>query len=254
MAEALAPGKEVALALRSVDALYGDSHVLHGVSLTLQAGRLLALLGRNGAGKTTCMSAIIGFVPPRAGEILLYGEPIARRSPEAIARLGVGLVPQGRRIFASLTVEENLQVAARPPVVPAARAPLVAPTRAWDLERAYAAFPQLAERQRQAAGSLSGGEQQMLAIARALVSNPRVLLLDEPSEGLAPLIVQEVGETLLSLKAEGNSILLVEQNTTLALRVADEVAILNTGRIVYDGTAEDLRGKPELLQQNLGVI
>jgi branched-chain amino acid transport system ATP-binding protein len=232
--------------LRGVDALYGDSHVLHGVSLTLQAGRLLALLGRNGAGKTTCMSAIIGFVPPRAGEILLHGEPIARRAPEAIARLGVGLVPQGRRVFASLSVEENLQVALRAPRAPAAQA--------WTLARAYAAFPRLAERRRQAAGSLSGGEQQMLAIARALVSNPRVLLLDEPSEGLAPLIVQEVGETLLKLKAEGQSILLVEQNTTLALRVADEVAILNTGRIVYDGTAGDLRGKPELLQQNLGII
>jgi branched-chain amino acid transport system ATP-binding protein len=246
LADALVTGEGVALALRTVDAFYGESHVLHGVSLTLQAGRLLALLGRNGAGKTTCMSAIIGFVPPRAGEILLHGEPIARRSPEAIARLGVGLVPQGRRVFASLSVEENLQVAARAPRTPAAQA--------WTLARAYAAFPRLAERQRQAAGSLSGGEQQMLAIARALVSNPRVLLLDEPSEGLAPLMVQEVGETLLKLRAEGQSILLVEQNTTLALRVADDVAILNTGRIVYDGTAEELRGKPELLQHNLGVI
>jgi branched-chain amino acid transport system ATP-binding protein len=246
LAEAPAREDRVALALRSVDALYGDSHVLHGVSLTLQAGRLLALLGRNGAGKTTCMNAIIGFVPPRAGEILLHGEPIARRAPEAIARLGVGLVPQGRRVFASLSVDENLQVAAR--------APLAAAAQPWDLARAYAAFPRLAGRKRQAAGSLSGGEQQMLAIARALVSNPSVLLLDEPSEGLAPLIVQEVGETLLKLKLGGQSILLVEQNTALALRVADDVAILNTGRIVYDGTAEDLRGKPELLQQNLGVI
>ena len=252
MADALVPGEGVALALRTVDAFYGESHVLHGVSLTLQAGRLLALLGRNGAGKTTCMSAIIGFVPPRAGEILLHGEPIARRSPEAIARLGVGLVPQGRRVFASLSVEENLQVAAR--AQRAQRVPRAPAAQTWTLGRAYAAFPRLAERQRQAAGSLSGGEQQMLAIARALVSNPRVLLLDEPSEGLAPLIVHEVGETLLKLKAEGQSILLVEQNTTLALRVADDVAILNTGRIVYDGTAEDLRGKPELLQQNLGVI
>ena len=235
-----------ALVLQSIDAFYGESHVLHGVSLTLRPGRLLALLGRNGAGKTTCMSAIIGFVPPRSGEILLYGEPIARRTPEDIARLGVGLVPQGRRVFASLSVEENLAVAAR--------APLAASASSWNLERAYAAFPRLGERRRQLAGSLSGGEQQMLAIARALVSNPRILLLDEPSEGLAPLIVHEVGETLLALKAEGQSILLVEQNTTLALRVADDVAILNTGRVVYDGSAADLQGKPEVLHQNLGII
>jgi branched-chain amino acid transport system ATP-binding protein len=235
-----------ALELRDVDALYGDSHVLHGVSLTLRPGRLLALLGRNGAGKTTCMSSIIGFLRPRAGEILLHGESIARRAPEAIARLGVGLVPQGRRVFASLSVDENLAVAARSPRPGAGRP--------WNAERAYSAFPRLGERRHQLAGSLSGGEQQMLAIARALVSNPRVLLLDEPSEGLAPLVVHEVGETLLALKAAGHSILLVEQNTTLALKVADEVAILNTGRIVYDGTVADLQGRPDILQQNLGVI
>jgi branched-chain amino acid transport system ATP-binding protein len=235
-----------ALALDRVDALYGDSHVLHEVSLALRPGRLLALLGRNGAGKTTCMSSIIGFLRPRAGDIRLYGESIARRAPEAIARLGIGLVPQGRRVFASLSVEENLAVAARPPRAPGASA--------WTAARAYAAFPRLGERRRQLAGSLSGGEQQMLAIARALVSNPRVLLLDEPSEGLAPIVVHEVGETLLALKAEGHSILLVEQNTTLALKVADDVAILNTGRIVYDGTAADLQGKPDVLHQNLGVI
>jgi len=246
LADAFAPGEEIALALLAIDALYGESHVLHGVSLALRSGRLLALLGRNGAGKTTCMSAIIGFVPPRAGEILLHGEPIARRAPEDIARLGVGLVPQGRRVFASLTVEENLAVAAR--------APRAGSAQSWNAARAYAVFPRLGERRRQLAGSLSGGEQQMLAIARALVSNPRVLLLDEPSEGLAPIVVQEVGEVLLALKAEGQSILLVEQNTTLALRVADDVAILNTGRIVYAGSAADLRGKPEVLHQNLGII
>src|SRR5450631_2242513 len=161
-----------ALSLSGVNALYGDSHVLHEVSFSLSAERLLALLGRNGAGKTTCMSAIIGFVPPRSGEILLYGEPIARRGVEAIAHLGVGLVPQGRRVFASLSVEENLAVAAR--------APRDGSVPAWDAARAYAVFPNLAARRRQLAGSLSGGEQQMLAIARALVSNPRVLLLDEP--------------------------------------------------------------------------
>jgi len=235
-----------ALALRGVNAYYGDSHVLHDVSLTLGKGRVLALLGRNGAGKTTCMNAIIGFVPPRRGEILLDAEPIARLAPEAIARKGVGLVPQGRRVFASLSVRDNLRVAARPPRAGSGRA--------WTLEDVFQAFPRLAERQHQAAGSLSGGEQQMLAIARALVSNPRVLLMDEPSEGLAPRLVHEVGETLLALKAQGFSILLVEQNTTLALRVADDVAILNTGRVVYDGTAADVRTKPDLLQQNLGVV
>jgi branched-chain amino acid transport system ATP-binding protein len=235
-----------ALELRRVNALYGESHVLHEVSLAMRPGRLLALLGRNGAGKTTCLNTIIGFLPARDGEILLYGEPIARLGPETIARRGVGLVPQGRRVFASLTVDENLRVALRPPAGRAAAA--------WTLETAYAAFPKLAERRRQPAGLLSGGEQQMLAIARALVSNPRVLLLDEPSEGLAPLIVHEVGETLLALKAQGYSILLVEQNTTLALRVADDVAILNTGRIVYHGSAEDVRGKSDLLHQNLGVL
>jgi len=232
--------------LRDVHAYYGDSHVLHGVSLRLGAGRLLALLGRNGAGKTTCMSAIIGFVPPRSGHIELYGEPVASRAPEAIAQLGVGLVPQGRRVFASLTVEENLAVAARP-----ARG---GGARPWTLERVFAAFPRLGERRAQLAGLLSGGEQQMLAISRALVANPRVLLLDEPSEGLAPLIVHEVGATLLALKAEGHSILLVEQNTTLALHVADDVAILNTGRIVHEGAADELRARPDFLQQHLGII
>jgi branched-chain amino acid transport system ATP-binding protein len=229
-----------ALLLRGVNALYGDSHVLHGVSLSVRPGRLLALLGRNGAGKTTCINTVIGLVQARDGEILLEGMSIARLPPEAIARRGVGLVPQGRRVFASLTVDENLQVASRG----SGRTP-------GDV---YAMFPGLAVRKRQVAGSLSGGEQQMLAIARALVSNPRVLLLDEPSEGLAPRIVHEVGETLLRLKSEGLSILLVEQNATLALRVADDAAILNTGRIVYEGSAEDLRARPDVLQQNLGIV
>ena len=234
-----------ALALRGVNSYYGESHVLHDVTLTLHHGRVLALLGRNGAGKTTCMSTIIGFVPPHRGEIKLYSEPIARLAPDLIARKGVGLVPQGRRVFPSLSVRENLAVAARK---------AFAGAEGWTLERAFAMFPRLAERQQQSAGSLSGGEQQMLAIARALVANPRVLLMDEPSEGLAPRVVHEVGETLLALKAQGFSILLVEQNTTLALRVADDVAILNTGRIVYDGPVADAASKPELLHQNLGVV
>ena len=242
-------GREIdaadALALRDINALYGDSHVLHDVSFSVKQGRVLALLGRNGAGKTTCMNTIIGFLRPRDGDILLHGEPIAGLSPEVISRRGVGLVPQGRRIFPSLSVYENLLVARRKPAGEVAQE--------WTFENVFSTFPRLGERRQQAAGLLSGGEQQMLAIGRALVSNPRVLLLDEPSEGLAPKIVHEVGETLHKLKAQGFSILLVEQNTTLALGLADDVVILNTGRIVYDGPAEDARNQPELLHAHLGV-
>jgi branched-chain amino acid transport system ATP-binding protein len=232
-----------ALALDTVDALYGDSHVLHGVSFALQAGRVLALLGRNGAGKTTCMNTIIGFVQPRTGAIRLFGEEVGHLPTETIAHKGVGLVPQGRRVFPTLTVRENLIVAQR------ARA---GSARPWTLEGVFDVFPRLQERQNQAAGSLSGGEQQMLAIGRALMSNPRVLLMDEPSEGLAPLIVAEVGRTIARLKEEGQSIVLVEQNIKLALGLADEVVILNTGRVVFTGAAGDVRD--DLITQHLGVV
>ena len=234
-----------ALALSGVDALYGESHVLHEVSFTLSAGKVLALLGRNGAGKTTCMSAIIGFLPPRRGEIRLFGEPVSRLVPEAIARKGVGFVPQGRRIFPTLTVRENLIVSGR------SRAGAPVP---WNLERVVALFPRLKERLQQVAGSLSGGEQQMLAIGRALMGNPRVLLMDEPSEGLAPLIVAEVGRTIAHLKQEGQSILLVEQNIKLALDLADEVVILNTGRVAFSGSAGEVRSDQVLITQHLGVF
>jgi branched-chain amino acid transport system ATP-binding protein len=234
-----------ALSLAGVDALYGESHVLHRISFSLNAGRVLALLGRNGAGKTTCMSAIIGFLPPRAGEIRLFGETIGRLSPEAISRRGVGFVPQGRRIFANLTVRENLAVSRQK------RKGVAVP---WTLERVMELFPRLKERLQQAAGSLSGGEQQMLAIGRALMGNPRVLLMDEPSEGLAPLIVAEVGRTLLRLKREGQSILLVEQNIKLALDLADEVVILNTGRVAFSGSAGQVRNDQALITQHLGVF
>ena len=234
-----------ALALSGVDALYGESHVLHEVSFTLNAGKVLALLGRNGAGKTTCMSAIIGFLPPRRGEIRLFGEPVSRLVPEAIARKGVGFVPQGRRIFPTLTVRENLIVSGR------SRAGAPVP---WNLERVVALFPRLKERLQQVAGSLSGGEQQMLAIGRALMGNPRVLLMDEPSEGLAPLIVAGVGRTIARLKQEGQSILLVEQNIKLALDLADEVVILNTGRVAFSGSAGEVRSDQVLITQHLGVF
>ena len=234
-----------ALSLEGIDALYGDSHVLHGVSFSLNPGRVLALLGRNGAGKTTCMNAIIGFLPPRTGEIRLFGEAIGRLSPEAISRRGVGFVPQGRRIFATLTVRENLAVSRQKRAGVAVR---------WTLERVMELFPRLKDRLQQAAGSLSGGEQQMLAIGRALMGNPRVLLMDEPSEGLAPLIVAEVGRTLSRLKREGQSILLVEQNIKLALDLADEVVILNTGRVAFSGSADQVRNDQALITQHLGVF
>jgi branched-chain amino acid transport system ATP-binding protein len=234
-----------ALALEGVDALYEDSHVLHGVSFALQRGHVLALLGRNGAGKTTCMNCIIGFLPPRAGDIRLFGEPIAGLPPEAIARRGAGLVPQGRRVFPTLTVRENLVVA---------RQDRAGVPQAWSLDRVLELFPRLKDRQRQLAGSLSGGEQQMLAIGRALMGNPRVLLMDEPSEGLAPLIVAEVGRTIRRLKEEGQSIVLVEQNAKLAFDLADDVVLLNTGRVIYSGDVSGVRDNRELVTQHLGIF
>jgi len=231
-----------ALALSGIDALYGDSHVLHDVSFSVSSGKVLALLGRNGAGKSTCMSAIVGFLPPRKGEVRLFGENIARLAPEAISRKGVGFVPQGRRVFSTLTVKENFQVAYQ------------GKKKSWNLDRVFDLFPRLKERAGQYAGSLSGGEQQMLAIGRALMGNPRLLLMDEPSEGLAPLVVAEVGRTIARLKEEGQSILLVEQNMKLALELADDVAILNTGRIAFAGSAAQARANEAAIAQQLGVF
>ena len=234
-----------ALNIEHIDAFYGDSHVLHGVSLSLKEGQVLALLGRNGAGKTTCISSIMGLVAPRNGTISLFGETISGLPPEAISRTGVGLVPQGRRIFPSLTVKENLVIA---------RQRESDDPKSWNLERIFGLFPRLEERQQQLAGSLSGGEQQMLALGRALMGNPRVLLLDEPSEGLAPLIVAEVGRTIALLKQEGQSIILVEQNSNLALSLADDVMILNTGRVVFSGPASEVIGNDALITQHLGIF
>jgi branched-chain amino acid transport system ATP-binding protein len=235
-----------ALAIAGIDAYYGDSHVLHDVSFSLQGGRLLGLLGRNGAGKTTCMSTIMGFLKPRRGAIALYGEPVAGLAPDVIARKGICLVPQGRRMFRSLTVRENLMVAAQPQRDGSGAA--------WSLERVFALFPRLRERHAQVAGSLSGGEQQMLAIGRALMGNPRVLLMDEPSEGLAPQLVAEVGRTIAQLKAEGQSIVLVEQNIKLTLDLADDVVIINTGRVVFRGAADRLKLDDAIVSQHLGVF
>jgi branched-chain amino acid transport system ATP-binding protein len=235
-----------ALTLSDIDAYYGDSHVLHRVSLRLGEGRLLGLLGRNGAGKSTCMSVVVGWLPPRRGDITVYGTPVAGRAPEAIAALGVALVPQGRRIFRSLTVRENLAVAAR--------RPRNGGSVAWTIDRVCGTFPRLSERREQYAGHLSGGEQQMLAIARALMGNPRVLLMDEPSEGLAPQIVAEVMATIRQLKQHGLSIVLVEQNARLVLDVADDVVVLNSGRVAVDAAVEALQGDGADLHQHLGIF
>ncbi|MGO8866043.1 MAG: ABC transporter ATP-binding protein [Alphaproteobacteria bacterium] len=235
-----------ALALDGIDAYYGDSHVLQQVSLGLAEGHLLGLLGRNGAGKTTCLSVIVGLLAPRGGRICLFGEEVAGAAPEAIAARGVALVPQGRRIFRSLTVRENLVVAAHRPRG-AARFP-------WSLASVFDAFPRLSERRDQSAALLSGGEQQMLAIARALMSNPRVLLMDEPSEGLAPQIVAEVMATIRKLKDQGLSILLVEQNPRLVMDLADDIVILTSGRVAVGTTPAAVVRETVDLGQHLGVF
>ncbi len=234
-----------ALTLDAIDAFYGDSHVLHGVSFRLGAGRLLGLLGRNGSGKSTSMNVAVGLLSPRHGRVSVFDAEVTGRAPEAIAAQGVALVPQGRRVFRSLSVQENLAVAARKP---RGGLPLL-----WTLDSVYGIFPRLRERHRQMAGSLSGGEQQMLAIARALMSNPRVLLMDEPSEGLAPQIVAEVMSTIRRLKAQGLSIVLVEQNAKLVFDVADDIVILNSGRVVVEGEAARLKHDGLDLRQHLGV-
>jgi branched-chain amino acid transport system ATP-binding protein len=227
------------LEVDSIHTYYGESHVLHGVSLRVAPGEAVALLGRNGAGKTTAIRSIVGFTPPRAGRVVFEGQAIERWPAYRIARRGLALVPQGRRIFAPLSVRENLLLGAR--------------SEGWTLERVFALFPRLRERQAQLGGTLSGGEQQMLAIARALLTNGRLLLLDEPSEGLAPLIVREIGTTLQALKAQRLSLLLVEQNYHLALRVADRVYVMNKGQIVYQGTPAGLEADEEVKRRYLGV-
>ena len=234
-----------ALALLGVDAFYGDSHILQSVSFRLREARLLGLLGRNGAGKTTSLNVATGLLTPRRGAVEIFGVPVAGRAPELIAAAGVALVPQGRRIFKSLTVRENLTVVARK-----ARAGSGAP---WTLDAVFRTFPRLQERREQIAGFLSGGEQQMLAIARALMTNPRVLLMDEPSEGLAPQIVADVMATIRSLKASGLAIVLVEQNAKLVFDVADDIVILNSGRVALEGSAEQLARNPAELHQHLGI-
>jgi branched-chain amino acid transport system ATP-binding protein len=235
-----------ALSLSHIDAYYGDSHVLQDVSFELGEARMLGLLGRNGAGKSTCMNVTMGLLAPRRGDVVVFGGKVTGRPPETVAEHGVALVPQGRRIFKSLTVRENLMVAAQKP-----RDGKHAP---WTTETVFAMFPRLAERHRQIAAHLSGGEQQMLAIGRALMGNPRVLLMDEPSEGLAPQIVAEVMATIRKLKESGLSIVLVEQNPKLVFDVADDIVILNTGRVAVVSTPAQIDKDGIDLRQHLGVF
>jgi branched-chain amino acid transport system ATP-binding protein len=235
-----------ALCLTDIDAFYGDSHVLEKVSFDLGEGRLLGLLGRNGAGKSTCMNVTVGLLPARKGSVEVFGSAVTKLPPELIAARGVALVPQGRRIFRSLTVRENLVVAAR--------RPRAAASVHWTIDTVFDMFPRLGERRHQMASLLSGGEQQMLAIGRALMGNPRVLLMDEPSEGLAPQIVAEVGRTIGRLKAEGLSIVLVEQNIKLTLDLADDIVIINSGSIAFRGPADEIKLNDAIVTQHLGVF
>ena len=214
------------LEVRDIHTYYGDSYVLQGVSLKAEHGTVVAVLGRNGMGKTTLMRSIIGFTPPRRGQLWFKGVDITGLPPYRIARMGMGIIPQGRRIFASLSVRENLAIAAR---LHSAR-----DGKRWTLERVFGLFPRLQERLLHSGRALSGGEQQMLASARALIGNPDFLLMDEPSEGLAPLLVQELGRIIQQLKAEGLSMLLVEQNLPFALQLADYVYVMSKGRMVYE--------------------
>jgi branched-chain amino acid transport system ATP-binding protein len=228
------------LAVDGIHTYYGDSHILQGVSLTVQPGELVCLLGRNGVGKTTTMNSIIGFNRPRVGRVVLNGRNVTGLQPYRIASEGVGLVPQGRRIFAPLSVKENLVFAETH------KGP-------WNLATVYELFPRLLERQRNRGDTLSGGEQQMLAIGRALLMNPKLLLMDEPSEGLAPLVIREIGRVIGELKRAGMAVLLAEQNLALALSVADRCYVLHKGQVVFESTAEALRQDEDVKHRYLGV-
>lgn len=234
------------LTVDQIHTYYGESHVLQGVSLEIKQGEAVSLLGRNGAGKTTTIQSIIGFNPPRQGQITLRNATISKLPSHKIARMGVGLVPQGRGIFPTLTVKENITLAARKPKNGTTNG-------GWTYDRVLEVFPPLAGRLKNLGSQLSGGEQQMLAIARALMTNPELLLLDEPSEGLAPLIVAEIGRIIKTLKEQSLSILLVEQNLNLALSIADRVYVMNKGRIVFEGIPSDLRDQEEVMHRYLGV-
>jgi branched-chain amino acid transport system ATP-binding protein len=244
---------EPLLAVRGIHTYYGDSYVLQGLDLELREGTIVAILGRNGMGKTTLIRSVAGLTPPRRGEIAFKGRSLRDRPAYAIAQDGMAIVPQGRRIFRSLTVRENLLLpTSRLAGRRAARTPRNGQRR-WDLAAVLAEFPQLAERIGHLGGTLSGGEQQMLAIGRALMANPDLILMDEPSEGLAPRLVQQLGGIMRNLRAQGHAILLVEQNLALALEVADDLHVIASGQFVFRGAPAELERATEVLDRHLGV-
>src|SRR5579864_7750441 len=230
------------LDVQDIHTYYGDAYVLQGLSLQLEQGQILGLLGRNGVGKTTIVNSIVGFTPPRRGRIYFKGADITGDSSFAIVRSGMGLVPQGRRVFPTLSVEDNLLVAEHSPE-----------RHGWSLGRVYALFPRLRERRTQRAKTLSGGEQQMLAIGRGLMTNPDCLIMDEPSEGLAPIIIQGLWEAIGKLKEQGLSILLVEQSAHLALKLVYYVHVMSKGQVVYSGKPDDLKNNDEIKASYLGI-
>ncbi|HEY7517278.1 MAG TPA: ABC transporter ATP-binding protein [Methylomirabilota bacterium] len=245
---------EALLSVREIHTYYGDSYVLQGVSLDVPAGAIVAILGRNGMGKTTLIRSVAGLTPPRRGEVVFKGRSQRGRPPYAIASDGMAIVPQGRRIFRSLSVRENLLL---PTSRLARRARAIAGATAgrtrWDLDAVLTEFPQLRARIEHPGGALSGGEQQMLAVGRALMANPDLILMDEPSEGLAPRLVQQIESIMKRVRDHGHAVLLVEQNFALAMAVADRVHVVASGRLVFGGTPRDLEAAPAVLDQHLGV-
>ena len=230
------------LTLKDVNTYYGHSHVLHGISLDITKGQVIAVLGRNGVGKTTMMRSVMGLTPIHSGNILFEGQEIGKKKPFEVAHLGIGYIPQGRRLFGSLTVREHLEVYYRK-----------GNGVGWNLSKVLEFFPRLGQRIDNKASALSGGERQMLAIARALVTNPRMLLMDEPTEGLAPLIVAEVGRLIRQIKNEGFTILLTEQKLPFALDLADDTYIISKGNVVYHGKPAELKSNEEVKKAYLGL-
>ncbi|RWR06578.1 ABC transporter ATP-binding protein [Paenirhodobacter populi] len=232
------------LMLSDLHAHYGKSHILHGVNFDLRKGEVVSLLGRNGSGRSTTMKAVMGLVTPTSGEVRLNGRNLAGQRPYSICRAGIGYVPEERETFTNLTVEENLQMGAQKGVAAAAH---------WTVDQMFDYFPRLKERRNTRAGSLSGGEQQMLTMCRSLLGNPLVMLIDEPTEGLAPMIVQQVGEMITDINRKGVSVVLVEQKLVIALKVSHRVAVMGHGRIVFEGTPAELSANSAVMDEWLAV-